>query len=187
MKLTDFCILFAGLFVCLFLGRDLKIQILVASRLSEICYDRQMDRISEDALMDIVETENRDGTLVMRTEELEDKYKSLLSLALDLTDEDAALRAKEAVILYQLRQYPYNMTADELNDTLYAFRTHITEQRRTRREQQMLMINMPYIANDAWYQTLYGAQLLTVFDPREPIWGTDRVVFSGSRVLKLVK
>lgn len=65
MKLTDFCILFAALFVCLFLGRDLHIQSLIAQRVSGAAINRQMDRIDEDALMDIVETAYEDGSLAV--------------------------------------------------------------------------------------------------------------------------
>ena len=54
MKLSDFCVLFVCLFVCLFLGRDLKIASLEQSQVSQIQYNRLMDRVNEDALMDVL-------------------------------------------------------------------------------------------------------------------------------------
>ena len=71
MKLTDFCILFAALFVCVFLGRNLYIKGLLAQQISQIMYDRQMDRIAEDALMDVAETQWEDGTLRVRTDQVQ--------------------------------------------------------------------------------------------------------------------
>ena len=53
MKLTDFCLVFAALFVCLFLGRDLYIEGLLVQQTTQIAYDRQMDRIAEDANLSV--------------------------------------------------------------------------------------------------------------------------------------
>lgn len=185
MKLTDFCILFAALFVCLFLGRDLHIETLCAKRLTEISYNRQMDRIAEDALMDIVETEYEDGTLLMRTKQLAEQYERLLGLAFELTDDAQRLRAAEAVTLWQLRRYPYALSGKELAQIYAGMETQMKEAKRRRREMQLFAIAMPYSAHEAWYQSLAGPQLVTVFDPRELFQGYDRAVLSGSRILKL--
>lgn len=185
MKLTDFCILFAALFVCLFLGRDLHIEALCVKRLTEISYNRQMDRIAEDALMDIVETANEDGTLLLRTKQLTGQYERLLRLAFELTDEEQRLRVTEAVTLWQLRQYPYALSAQELAQIYEGMEAQGMEAKRRRRETQLFAIAMPYRAHEAWHQSLAGPQLVTMFDPRELFQGYDRAVLSGSRILKL--
>lgn len=184
MKLTDFCIIFAGLFICLFLGRDLKLQEYTASRLSELAYNRQLDRISEDALMDMTETQWEDGSLLVRVDEVEERYQELYALALDLSDDDAALRGREALIIQQFRQYPYAITSEEISEAITELNVQLLRQKQDRLQEQLLRINMPYISQDRWYQSMSGPQLFTVFEPRKMIWGTKRVVFSGSRIIK---
>jgi hypothetical protein len=185
MRLTDFCILFAGLFLCLFLGRDLHIGALQAQEFSRIAYNRQMDRIAEDALMDVVETQEEDGTLLVRTGQLSEQYEKLLRAMYELTEDELELGVLEAVTLWEFRQYPYNLSADELEQIRSGMEDQIREKKRRRREQQLLSLALPYISQEDYYQTLSGPQLLTVFDPRECLPGMDRVMDSGSRIVKL--
>ena len=185
MKLSDFCIVFAALFVCLFLGRDLHIEGLLTQQATQIVYDRQMDRIAEDALMDVIETQMDDGTLAVRTDQMKERYEKLLAWSLDLTDDDCRLRAWEAVTLWEFGQYPYELSAQELDEIRSDMETQINDVKRRRREAAQLAIALPYVAYDDWYQTLGGPQLLTVFDPREPFSGMERAFASGSRIVKL--
>lgn len=185
MKLTDFCIIFAALFVCLFLGRDLHIEGLIAQQTTQIMYDRQMDRIAEDALMDAVQTQQEDGRLTVRTDQIQEQYERLLSLSFELTEDDCRLRVQEAVTLWQFGQYPYALSAQELDAIRCAMEEQINDAKCRRREAAQLAITFPYVAYDDWYQTLTGSQLLTVFDPREPLRGFDRALVSGSRIVKL--
>ena len=187
MKLTDFCMIFAALFVCLFLGRDLYIKGLLTQQTTQIMYDRQMDRIAEDALMDIVETAQEDGMLTVRTDQLQEQYERLFALAVDLTDDDCRLRAWEALTLCRFEQYPYALSAQELDVICSEMENRINEVKRMRRESAQLAIAFPYVAYEDWYQTVYGPQLLTVFDPKEPFSGMDRAFMSGSRIVKLRK
>lgn len=184
MKLTDFCMVFAALFVCLFLGRDLSIESLIAQKTTQISYNRQMDRIVEDALMDVVEQQQMDGTLAVRTEQVREQYEQLLSLAYGLTDDDCRLRAQEAVTLWQLGQYPYALSAEELEKIRSVMEAQINTAKRMRRETAQLAIALPYVSQEDWYQTIAGQQLLTVFDPRESLPGMDRVMLNGSRIVK---
>ena len=94
MKLSDFCMIFAALFVCLFLGRDLHILGMLTQQVTQLQYDRQMDRIAEDALMDVVETEWTDGTLAVRTDQMQEQYEQLFALFFGLADDDCRLRAR---------------------------------------------------------------------------------------------
>ena len=181
MKLTDFCILFAALFVCLFLGRDLYIQRLIAERISEISYNRQMDRVDEDALMDIVETAYEDGLLQVRTGQLQEQFERLLALSFDLADDDCTLRAREAVTLFYFRQFPYDISSEELNQVIADMQMQVNGEKKRRRQEQLFSIAMPYRAHEPWYQKPAGPQLLTVFDPR----GLNRAVFGGGRIVKL--
>lgn len=185
MKLTDFCILFAALFVCLFMGRDLRIAAVCAQQYTEISYNRQLDRIAEDAMMDIVQTQYEDGTLLLQTKKLQEQYERLIGLAFDLTDDEQRLRAAEAVTLWQLDRYPYGLSMQAQDQLIADMEKQAMEAKRKRREAQLFAIAMPYISHDAWYQSPAGEQLLTVFDPREPFRGYDRAVLSGSRILKL--
>ena len=185
MKLTDFCMIFTALFVCLFLGRDLYIEGLLAQQTTQIMYDRQMDRVAEDALMDVAETDLEDGTIVVRTDQLQEQYERLFALAFGLADDDCRLRAWEAVTLRQFAQYPYALSAKELDAIRSDMEAQINDAKRRRRESAQLAIALPYVAYDDWYQTLAGPQLLTVFDPREPFHGADRALVSGSRIVKL--
>ena len=187
MKLSDFCIVFAALFVCLFLGRDLHIESLLTQQATQIVYDRQMDRIAEDALMDVIETQMDDGTLAVRTDQMKERYEKLLAWSLDLTDDDCRLRAWEAVTLWEFGQYPYELSAQELDEIRSDLETQINDVKRRRREAAQLAIALPYVAYDDWYQTIAGPQLMTVFDPREPFPGSDRALVSGSRIVKLRK
>ena len=187
MKLSDFCIVFAALFVCLFLGRDLHIEGLLTQQATQIVYDRQMDRIAEDALMDVIETQMDDGTLAVRTDQMKERYEKLLAWSLDLTADDCRLRAWEAVTLWEFGQYPYELSAQELDEIRSDMETQINDVKRRRREAAQLAIALPYVAYDDWYQTIAGPQLMTVFDPREPFPGSDRALVSGSRIVKLRK
>lgn len=187
MKLSDFCIVFAALFVCLFLGRDLHIESLLTQQATQIVYDRQMDRIAEDALMDVIETQMDDGTLAVRTDQMKERYEKLLAWSLDLTDDDCRLRAWEAVTLWEFGQYPYELSAQELDEIRSDMETQINDVKRRRREAAQLAIALPYVAYDDWYQTIAGPQLMTVFDPREPFPGSERALVSGSRIVKLRK
>lgn len=187
MKLSDFCIVFAALFVCLFLGRDLHIEGLLTQQATQIVYDRQMDRIAEDAPMDVIETQMDDGTLAVRTDQMKERYEKLLAWSLDLTDDDCRLRAWEAVTLWEFGQYPYELSAQELDEIRSDMETQINDVKRRRREAAQLAIALPYVAYDDWYQTIAGPQLMTVFDPREPFPGSDRALVSGSRIVKLRK
>ncbi len=185
MKLTDFCLLFASLFVCLFLGRDLYIQGLLSQSVSEISLNRQMDRIDEDALMDIVETAYEDGSLRVRTEQMQEQFERLLALSFDLTDDASRLYAQEAVTLFCFRQYPYRLSAQEVDQMIEGMEMQANEEKRRRREAQLLRIAMPYCTHEAWYQPPAGPQLFTVLDPREPFRGHERAVLGGSRIVKL--
>lgn len=185
MKLTDFCIIFASLFICLFLGRDLYIGGVLAQRTTQIMYDRQMDRIAEDALMDVVETEAEGGTLRVRPDQLQEQYEKLFALSFGLTDDDCRLRAWEAVTLRQFAQYPYALSTQQLDVIRSDMEARINDVKRRRRESAQFAIAFPYMAYDDWYQTLAGPQLVTVFDPREPFRGFDRAFVSGSRIVKL--
>ena len=185
MKLTDFCILFASLFICLFLGRDLYIKGLLAQQTTQIMYNCQMDRIAEDALMDVIETEQDDGTLIVRADQMREQYEKLFALSLGLTDDDCRLRAWEAVTLWQFGQYPYALSAQELDAIRTEMEERINDAKCRRREAAQLAIALPYVAYDDWYQAVAGPQLLNVFDPREPLSGFDRAVISGSRIVKL--
>ena len=185
MKLTDFCIVFAALFICLFLGRDLHIARLLAQQTTQIAYERQMDRIAEDALMDVTETQMDDGTLAVRTDQMQTQYEKLLAWSFDLTYDDCRLRTWEAVTLWQFGQYPYALSAQELDAIRTDMEAQINDVKRRRREATQLAIALPYVSRDDWYQTIAGPQLLTVFDPREPFRGVDRALLSGSRIRKL--
>lgn len=184
MKLTDFCILFGALFLCMAVTRDWKIQYVLAQKLSDVQYNIQMDRIAEDALMDIVETEYADGSLYVRTAQLQKRYEQLLQLAFDLTDDEKRLLAYEAVTLWQFQQYPYALTAEQTDALCTQLQEQVNEVKRRRREEQLLEIALPYVRVDDWYQALSGAQLVTVFDLRERFPTYDRAVFSGSRMEK---
>ena len=185
MKLTDFCLVFAALFVCLFLGRDLYIEGLLVQQTTQIAYDRQMDRIAEDALMDVVETEWENGTLVARTGQMQEQFEKLFALSLELTDDDCRLRAWETATLWEFEQYPYALTAQQLDSIRCDMEAQINKAKRRRREEAQLAIALPYVAYDDWYQAIAGPQLVTVFDPREPLPGLDRAVVGGSRIVKL--
>ncbi|MCI7130853.1 MAG: hypothetical protein MSA09_09975 [Lachnospiraceae bacterium] len=185
MKLTDFCMIFAALFVCMFLGRDLHIEGLLVQKTSQVMYNRQMDRIAEDALMDVTETEWEDGRLDVRTDQMQQQYEKLLSLSFELTDDDCHLRAWEAVTLWQFGQYPYDLSAQELDALRADMEKQINNVKHRRREATQLAIALPYVSQDDWYQTIAGPQLLTSFDPREPFRGVDRTLLSGSRIRKL--
>jgi hypothetical protein len=144
-----------------------------------------MDRIAEDALMDVVETQEEDGTLLVRTGQLSEQYEKLLSAMYELTEDELDLGVLEAVTLWEFRQYPYNLSAGELEQIRSGMEAQVREKKRRRREQQLLSLALPYISQEDYYQTLYGPQLLTVFDPRECLPGMDRVMDSGSRIVKL--
>jgi hypothetical protein len=144
-----------------------------------------MDRIAEDALMDVVETQEEDGTLLVRTGQLSEQYEKLLRAMYELTEDELELGVLEAVTLWEFRQYPYNLSADELEQIRSGMEGQIREKKRRRREQQLLSLALPYISREDYYQTLFGPQLLTVFDPRECLPGMDRVMDSGSRIVKL--
>lgn len=185
MRLTDYCILFAALFVCLFLGRDLRIAGFTEQYTTRLVHERKMDRIAEDALMDVVETQQDDGSPVIRMAHMQEKYAKLLRMQYDLTDEDCALRAWEAVTLWQFGQYPYAWSAQELDALRDELQHGMNEAKRRRREQTRLRLEFPYVAYEDWYQMPQGAQLFTGFDPRESFGGLDRAVFSASRIVKL--
>lgn len=185
MRLTDYCILFAALFVCLFLGRDLRIAGLTEQYTTRLVHEKKMDRIAEDALMDVVETQQDDGSPVIRMVSMQEKYAKLLRMQYDLRDEDCALRAWEAVTLWQFGQYPYAWSAQELDALRDELQHGMNEAKRRRREQTRLRLEFPYVAYEDWYQMPQGAQLFTGFDPRESFGGLDRAVFSASRIVKL--
>ncbi len=185
MRLTDYCLIFAAMFVCLFLGRDLMIADLCARRLTTVAYERQMDRIAEDALMDVVETQGRDGAPIVRTGQIYEQYRHFLSCAYDLTEDDCRERAWEAVTLWEFSQYPYALTAQELDEIRDGLEQQINSRKRLRRELTHFALAFPYRSGGEWSQTLYGSQLLTVFDPWDVHAGYDRAAFSGSRIVKL--
>ena len=137
--------------------------------------------------MDVIETQMDDGTLAVRTDQMKERYEKLLAWSLDLTDDDCRLRAWEAVTLWEFGQYPYELSAQELDEIRSDMETQINDVKRRRREAAQLTIALPYVAYDDWYQTIAGPQLMTVFDPREPFPGSDRALVSGSRIVKLRK
>lgn len=187
MKLSDFCVLFVCLFICLFLGRDLKIASLAQSQVSQIQYNRRMDRVNEDALMDVLVTEYEDGALKWDALLLQDHFQRLLQLQFDLTDDDAWLRARLAVTLYEIRQFPYNISAGELDRATAMMEQCLRERSSQVKGQQARALFLPYIPSDSFSQSLQGVQFLTVFDPNERGLWYDRVQFSGSRIVKLLR
>ena len=71
------------------------------------------------------------------------------------------------------------------SDFVSLLEAQINKAKRRRREEAQLAIALPYVAYDDWYQAIAGPQLVTVFDPREPLPGLDRAVVGGSRIVKL--
>lgn len=80
MKLSNWCILFAGLFLCMILGLDLKIRYQKEAQCRMEIYNRNLDRAAEDALWGAVVEEYEDGSVLLDAERVQKQFLKQLEL-----------------------------------------------------------------------------------------------------------
>ena len=125
MKLTDLCIVFVMLFICLVLPGELRIKDDREKIYSKIQFDRTMDRLVSDATEDVVTDESVGGRPVVDREKINENFDRLLSLAFDAEDTSDLLRnsllQKFQSLLVSLRLFSRKL--NQLN--LHLLRLHL--------------------------------------------------------------
>ena len=191
MKLTDLCLVFVMVFICLVLPLELKIKDDREKYYSEKQFNRTMDRIASDAMEDAVISEDGDGKPKIDREKIYARFNKLLSLAFEVEDTskicDAIISAgfydNDLRLSYEESENIRKLIRDDINKRIS--QEKINEYRR---DVAFFNVTFPYSSHESWYQNIAGPVFFVTIDPDDgnmPWTGFDRVIFSGSRIEKI--
>lgn len=194
MKLTDLCILFAAIFICLILPLELRISDDRAKYYSSRQFNRSFDRIVADAMEDVVIAEDEEGRVIVDEEKVHERFDHLVELTFDTGLPDPKLyEAVKLNMFADMSGSPSYAQSEEIRNLLQeALNQRITQDIISgyRRQAAFFEMTFPYSPHESWYQSLYGPMFFVVFDPDDdnmPWNDIDRIVFSGSRIEKTRK
>ncbi|MCR5388204.1 MAG: hypothetical protein K6E56_03040 [Lachnospiraceae bacterium] len=95
MKIVDYAILFFAIFLCVFLSGEMDFSKERALVMSEVIMNKNMDRSNEDALLDVVKTEDDEGLPVADEGQIESAFKEGVESDFDITDDYNKNKATE--------------------------------------------------------------------------------------------
>lgn len=164
MKLCDYCIIFFALFICVMLGDSLRSMELSERFVNKQIAERQMDTLSESALMDIAVRETQ-GELITDNKKLWENYERAFRAAYDLPVDESLTGAGAEVL--SARAYEKKWELEETGDYSESelVREDISD-KGIETETGMLRANIP-AGGSRWTQAVYGHQFITVFAPRD--------------------
>lgn len=191
MKLTDWCILFAALFVCIMLPLDLRTEYIAQSFCQQKKYDKALDRICMDSLTDSVIRENDDGSMVVDEARVNDRFRELLMLTFDAVSQEDREYLRRCIRMQQFYDLQDMLTAEQTDAVRRQMEQAVADSRNDAHIKNMglFAFYFPYISHEEWYQSLAGPSLYSFFeaDSSEDPWKKyRRYVFSGGRIVKQV-
>lgn len=104
MKLSDWCIVFMGIFLCIAVPALLQERYDRMAQYTMEMYNRNLDRAAEDAMWDQVGEEYADGSIALDTEAVLGKFTEQLCLDYDIVSEET----REKMLLSLKLQYLVN-------------------------------------------------------------------------------
>ena len=186
MKLTDFAICLFSLFLCMFLGLELRLYDLNQTFLSRISLNRQMDRICEDSMMDVVVKEQDTGEVLADEHLIEQQFDTLMMLSFGVNQKEEQKKLYEIIPLKEFL-YAGNDLSMEQTDRIRSHLEALANADRQASDANLFAMCFPYVPREDWYQNITGNVFFTVIDPghRNFSWETlNRGEFSGSRIEK---
>ena len=195
MKLTDLCLVFVMVFICLILPTELRIRDDREKYYSEKQFNRMMDRIAADTMEDVVVSEDENGNAVVDEDKVHENFERLITLAFDVEDSNALQKIHDSIYLNEHYDIPESLSYEQSEAMRLIIEDSINERadyeqiNNYRRDTAFFSITFPFSDHESWYQKLTGPVFFIVFDPDDgnvPWVGYNRIVFSGSRIEKRV-
>lgn len=191
MKLTDWCILFTALFVCIMLPLDLRTNYLSQSFCQQKKYEKALDRACMDSLMDSVVRENDDGSVVVNEEQAGGRFRELLAFEFDSVSKESLEYLKQCIRMQQFYNLPETLTAAQTDAVRGRMEQAVADGGNEAGIKNMALLSFyfPYIPKEDWYQNLAGPSLYSLFEAdssADPWKKYRRYVFSGGRIVKQV-
>lgn len=190
MRLTDWCIVFAAVCLCFFVPLDLKIGYLAEAFCQQEQYERRLDRICEDSLMDSILQENEDGTILADQDRIYRRFEELLQLEFDAISSEERQYLCDCIRIMQF-EYLQPVLSPEDTDRIRERFEQIAagqgQEGAPGRAADKFAFYFPYITQEDWYQNIAGPSLYSLFEPDssgDPWEPYRRYVFSGGRIVK---
>ncbi len=95
MKIVDYAILFFAIFLCVFLKGEMEFTKERALIISEVVMNKNIDRSNEDALLDVVKTEDDEGLPVADERQIKNTFEEGIKSDFDITDDYNKNKSKE--------------------------------------------------------------------------------------------
>lgn len=191
MKLTDWCILFVALFLCVILPLDLRTGYLSQSFCQQKKYERVLDRACMDSLVDSVIRENDDGSVVVDERQVHGRFRELLGLEFDAVSREEREYLQQCIRMQQFYHLERVLTPVQADAVRMQMEQAAADSNYDmwKKNKQLLSFYFPYIPQEEWYQNLAGPSLYSLFEAdssADPWEKYRRYVFSGGRIVKQV-
>ena len=113
MRLSNWCILFMALILGMSLLPDISGQYERNAQYTMEMYHRNVDRATEDALIDQVIEEYEDGSIALDEKQIKDAFLEQVALAFDLNTEEERHAAEELFLLQEVVSQKEGLTEEE--------------------------------------------------------------------------
>lgn len=187
MKLSDWCILVTAIGICCILPLDIQMSYVSRAFCLQKSYDRVLDRICEDSLMDAVEAEYGQGEMQVDVSKVYERFEELLSLEFGTVSEWEKEKLLRSVRLEQFEYLDSKLSVQQTEELRQAWEAAIAMKSQTGEKEFSLYF--PFLSGEDWYQNPAGPSFYSFFDPEgeEAVpGGYRRYVFSGGRIVKQV-
>lgn len=193
MKLTDWAILFAAVFICFALPPDLLGAYQSQAFFYQKEYGRILDRACEDSLMDSVLLEQDDGRVVVDTDRVYARFAELLDLGFDAVSQEQRDKMRESVRMKRFYHLDPALSVEQTDEIRRQMELAVTgydgKRAGVQADAEMFSFYFPYIPKEDWYQKIAGPSLYALFEPDssgDPFMACRRYTFSGARIVKQI-
>ena len=195
MKLTDLCVVFVMIFICLILPVELRIKDDREKFYLQKQFNRSMDRVVTDSLEDAVIEEDENGRVIVDEEQVYDRFRKMIALSFDVDDNESARKIYDSIYLNEFYDNDKSMSYEEsenirtVMENTINLRIEAERIKNYRRDTAFFRFTFPFSPEDSWSRDIVGPSFFVTFDPDDdnmPWVGYDRVVFSGGRIEKQV-
>lgn len=195
MRLSNWCMLFMAFFLGMVLWPDFKEQYERNAQYTMEMYHRNVDRATEDALVDQVMEEYEDGSIAVQDTRVYDAFITQIALAFDLTTEEEKQEVEQLFLLQKMIHQKEGLT--EAERLSYAEEMEVLLAENTKLQSLSYCMTFPAteegvnwsnpIDNDSFYT------FMELYDEGSYGW-TDtftgeqvRYSFSGAKIRKMVE
>ena len=189
MRISDWCILISLLGICFFLPLDIRAAYLSQSFCQQAMYEKILDRVCEDSLLDAVAEEGEEGCVQVDVQKAYQRFDELLDMEFGAISEWERQRLLSGIRLKQFENLSKGLSVSQTEELREKWEAAIAlhDGATGDGEKKRIELYFPYIPGEDWYQNLTGPSLYSFYEPDGRGGLSDiyrRYVFSGSRIVK---